>query len=280
MTFRGISDVLIALTQDGEDRPKASVEYGLALAKQATAHVSLTVPTLKLVLTHASMSRIGEQLEAEENSRLHALAHKLADQARDLAAAAQIDYDIHCQQLVHSDLQEAFVRQARLHDLTILDAEESTMDVDFSLMEAALFDVGRPVIVVPRDHREFRCRKVVLAWDGSLRAVRAVADALTLLQAANEVHVLCVEGEKDLSQGASGAGLVKHLSRHGIRAILNEIKCENGDVAETLRARCAATGANMIVMGAYGHSRLRQWILGGVTSSLLRSSPVPLFLSH
>lgn len=154
------------------------------------------------------------------------------------------------------------------------------MDVDFSLMEAALFDVGRPVIVVPRNHPQFRCRKVMVAWDGSLRAVRAVADALPLLQAANDVHVLCVEGEKDLSQEASGAGLVKHFSRHGIRAILNGIKCENGDVAETLRAQCAATDADMIVMGAYGHSRLRQWILGGVTSSLLRLSPVPLFLSH
>ena len=119
----------------------------------------------------------------------------------------------------------------------------------------------------------------LVAWDGSAKAARAVKDALPLLAAAQRVELVTVSGEKDKSRFAPAAEAARRLARHGLDVDVVELSVEHRDVAETLRHRAIEVGADLIVMGAFVHARLRELILGGTTQSLLRSSPVPLFLS-
>ena len=121
--------------------------------------------------------------------------------------------------------------------------------------------------------------RVVIAWYGSAQAARAANDALPFLRAAEAVEIVSVVGEKDLSTSAAGAEFAPHLARHGVNVSVNVLPVV-GDVTEPLRTQVGLFRADMLVMGAYRHSRLQEWFLGGVTQSLLSRSPVPLFLAH
>jgi nucleotide-binding universal stress UspA family protein len=118
-----------------------------------------------------------------------------------------------------------------------------------------------------------------VAWNGSREAARAVADALPLLAAAERVSILMVRPEPDGMGAPPGADVTHHLGRHGVK--VEPVRIDDaGDVGALLLARCAAAGADVLVMGAYGHSRLRELVLGGATRTVLHETTLPVLLSH
>jgi nucleotide-binding universal stress UspA family protein len=167
-----------------------------------------------------------------------------------------------------------------LNDICILDSESQALDIDRDLIEAALFESGRPLIVVPPEIKMFSARHILVAWDGSSKATRALFDALPILRVAETIEVIQVEGEKDLTNIVPGSALAAHLLSHNVKIVAKTIGARDGDVAEVLRRYASRFGVDLIVMGGYAHARIRELILGGVTQSLLRNCPVPLFLSH
>ena len=276
-----IRSVLIGLTKEfGPDEASSALGYGLSLAQQAGAHVTVQAASIGLALTNAWVSKFAAGLVAAENRRLQGLAEAAARSVHADAAAAGIDCTVETSHLDYSHLLNAFRSQARLHDLTILDAESETVTLDRGLMEALLMDSGRPLLIVPAGQDVFRARRIILAWDGSARAARAAADALPFLRVAEAVDVVSVTGEKDLPGTVSGEGIARHLARHGVAATTVNVEAQDGDVAQALRNAADRSGADMIVMGGYVHSRLREMMFGGVTQSLLRQSPVPLFMAY
>jgi nucleotide-binding universal stress UspA family protein len=279
--IENIRSVLIGTTEEGElEEPAAALGYGLSLAAQASAHVTVQAASLKLVLTHVFVSEIGASLVAAENRRLDALAKAVADSARQAAADSGISCSVETPQMAYPQLIESFTRLAISHDVTVLDAEPVAVAVDRGLIEAVLSRSGRPLIVVPASHEKFKANRIVVAWDGSGKAARAVNDALPLLRAADVVELVSVEGEKDLADTVPGAEIAPHLVRHNVNASVLTLPVVDGDVASTLRNHATLTHADMIVMGAFMHSRFREMILGGVTQSMLKHCPVPLFLSY
>jgi len=145
------------------------------------------------------------------------------------------------------------------------------------LFEAALFQSGRPIILVPRRYDgRFRLDRVLIAWDGSVHAARAVAAAMPLL-AETEIHVFTA---KEASKGSNfyGEDLVKHLQRHGLAASLGERSGQ--DVQETIIREVEGYRASLVVMGGYGHSRFRDFVFGGVTRFMLTRMPVPVLMAH
>ena len=119
-----------------------------------------------------------------------------------------------------------------------------------------------------------------VAWDGGASAARAVRDALPLLAAAEMVEVVSVLGEKDITAEASGADIARHLTRHCPEVCVNVLPVGEDGVAATLFAHGILTRADLMVMGGYGHSRLREFILGGVTRDTLARTDIPTLLSH
>jgi nucleotide-binding universal stress UspA family protein len=274
-----IKSVLVGLTEEGEEEPASALSYGLSLANQAGAYATVQAASLKVVLTHTFVRAVAEVVTSE-NDRRRRLSDLVAERARGEAAAAGVVCTAESPQLTYTDLRNTFTAQAHVHDLTVLDAEPIASDVDRGLIEAVLFESGRPVVVVPPGCNVFATRRVVVAWDGSGRAARALHDAMPLLRAAEAVEVVSVVGEKDLSTAVPGAEVAPHLARHGVSATVKDLVAKQGDVAETLRSQAGLFRADLIVMGAFAHSWIREMVLGGVTQSLLKESPVPLFMSY
>ncbi|HEU6441419.1 MAG TPA: universal stress protein [Microvirga sp.] len=278
---RNIKDVLIGLTKEsGPDEISSALGYGLTLAQQAGAHVTVQAISVKLQLTNQWIADFAAGLVQAENQRLHSLAEAAARAAQADAASAGVACSTVSRHLSYPELVVAFRTQARLHDLTIVDAEPEALVPDRGLIEALLMGSGRPLLVVPPEWDTFRARRILFAWDGSARAARAAADALPFLQAAEAVEVVAVTGEKNLPDAVTGADIAPHLARHGVDVKVQPLPALNGDAAETLRNHASLTRADMIVMGGYVHSRLREMVFGGVTQSLLRQSPVPLFMAY
>jgi nucleotide-binding universal stress UspA family protein len=178
-------------------------------------------------------------------------------------------------------------KHARYADLTIVG--KGSMDdpkryPDPFLAEDVVMESGRPVLVVPNaGHFEGLGKRILVCWNGSREAVRAINDAMPLLQAADKVTVLTINPEKSES-GDHGdipsADIALYLARHGVKAEAAAAKTDLSDVGEIILSKAFDAEADMIVAGAYGHSRTREWILGGVTKTLLHETTVPAFMSH
>ncbi len=177
---------------------------------------------------------------------------------------------------------EQFGLIARRFDLAIVgQAEPDKAAVEELIAESALFESGRPVIVVPYIQKApLKLDRVMVCWDGSRPAARAIADAMPLLERAGQVEVVIVANEPGKQDEIPGADMGQHLARHGLKVNINRIVGGHIDVADALLSHAADSSADFIVMGGYGHSRLREFVLGGVTRAILLSMTAPVLMSH
>ena len=142
---------------------------------------------------------------------------------------------------------------------------------------------GRPILVVPYiGARQEMGRNVLVAWNGSREATRAVNDALPILERADKVTVLAVNPKKNGSDHGDipSADIALHLARHGVKAEASRTVSDELKVGPIILSRISDLGADLVVMGAYGHSRMRELLMGGVTRDLLRHMTVPVLMSH
>lgn len=178
---------------------------------------------------------------------------------------------------------DVFATMARRFDLSVIMQSDHENGVHNDLMiEAALFNTGRPVIVVPYIQKDgLKLGRVLCCWDGSRTAARAANDALPLLRRASAVELFIVANEKTRTENEMrGADMAQHLARHGVKVTVETMPAADIDVASVILSHSADCGADMLVMGGYGHSRLREFMLGGVTRGILETMTCPVFMSH
>jgi nucleotide-binding universal stress UspA family protein len=173
-------------------------------------------------------------------------------------------------------------RIGRRFDLIVLgQPERNSLTPNDVIDEAVLFESGRPVIFVPFIQKGgMTLDHVLVCWDGSRAAARAVADALPFLKKAKQVEIVIVSEKPNKKDEIPGADLGQHLARHGLKVEIKHITSPDIGVASTILSYAADSGTDMIVMGGYGHSRLREFVLGGVTRGMLESMTVPVSMSH
>ena len=175
---------------------------------------------------------------------------------------------------------------ARYADIAVFgqnDLDEALPDSDFDVPEAVILDSGRPILLVPyAGHFPKVGSRVMVAWNGSRQATRAVNDALPILKRAEQVIVIAVNPRKGAEGHGDvpGADLSLHLARHGVKAEANHVFADDIAVGDMILSRAADFGVDLIVMGAYGHTRLRETVLGGATRDLLEHMTVPVLMSH
>ena len=171
--------------------------------------------------------------------------------------------------------------QSRYADLTVvsnLDAEEAPVSIA-TLPADLVLASGLPVLAVPAVAPASTVgKRILVAWNASPQAARAVHDAMPLLERADSVRILVVG--KNEPDRILGADIGTHLARHGVKADVEQIEAVASPVEDIIVSAVKAHGADMVVAGAWGHSRLREWVLGGVTKYLLGNASVPLFLAH
>ncbi|WPO40284.1 universal stress protein [Tardiphaga sp. 42S5] len=177
------------------------------------------------------------------------------------------------------EVSDVFVEYGRMRDLMIIPAAPS---YDQWHAESVIFGTGKPTLILPERAlaETFKLNTVMVAWDFSRTAARAIADAIGILEKAKDVRVVTVQNEKEIDTKRSSEEVAKNLSRHGISVTLENVDAAGRPIGEVLKASAASCGADLLVMGAYGHSRFREFILGGATQSLLPDPPLPIMFSH
>jgi nucleotide-binding universal stress UspA family protein len=150
------------------------------------------------------------------------------------------------------------------------------------LAESLVLSSGRPIIMFPARGTVSQVRRILVAWNATRESIRAVADALPLLVKAKAVQVLVVDHERNRAGHGQdpGADIARHLARHGAHVEVLRLSSEGEEVGRLLLSKAAAFGADLLVMGAYGHSHLREWMFGGVTRTVLYEAGLPVLMSR
>jgi nucleotide-binding universal stress UspA family protein len=181
-----------------------------------------------------------------------------------------------------ADIADAALPVARTGDAFVAVRPNGRANEPQDLVENLLYGTGRHLFLVPEDWKDLTpLDNAIVAWNGSRESARALAESLPYLHQASKVGVLVVEGEHQTETDALKANdAVLHLRHHGIGAVKYRAFGEEDETADVLIAECHALGANLLVMGSYGHSRLHDLLPGSTTSRILRRSPIPLLIAH
>lgn len=276
-----VKDILLNLECD-ESRNSA-LGYAISMAETLDAHLAsvafagraLLPGYLMLDLPASILTDILAKSEKEARSAI----------VRFEVAAKRNRLSVEPRLITESELRppDIFSAMARRFDLSVImqsdDARGANNNV---LIEAALFGSGRPVIVVPYIQKDgLKLNRIVCCWDGSRAAARAVNDALPLLKKAQVVELFIAANEKTRNERENrGLDIGNHLARHGVKVEVTIASAADIGVTDAILSHVADCSASMIVMGGYGHSRLREFVLGGVTRGILSTMTVPVFMSH
>ena len=274
-----IKDVVVNLS--GTAPQDFAADYAVSVAKTFGAHITGIAFVYEPVIPDTVMGGIPTdliELQREENTKAASAAVSRFEAA---AKAAAVSAATRVLDASLGGAAATFGQIARRFDIAVVGQAQPERGAAEELMiEGALFESGRPVIVVPYIQKQgLKLERVMACWDGGRTAARAIGDAMPLLARAKAVDVVIVT-ERDKNDEVTGANMSEHLARHGVRAEVKRIAKGDIDVQAAILDYAADSGADLIVMGGYGHSRLREFILGGVTRSILKSMTVPVLMSH
>ena len=275
-------DILLTLTSYPEPTPDSVVEDAVSIATALGAHLAAVSCEVHVQVPGNILSGSIPNISgiiAGEAERSRSSARNLLAAFDAVAARAGVSHESIVEKCLTFEVPELLVDYAKLRDLTIVPVPES---YDQWYAETVIFGSGRPTLILPETPRArpFELGTVVVAWDFSRAAARAVSDALPLLERAKKVRVVTVSNEKALDTKHSAEELAKNLARHGIDVVLDRVDADGRRIGEVLESYALLNKADVLVMGAYGHARWREFILGGATKSLLSKPPLPILLSH
>ncbi|MDO9296425.1 universal stress protein [Bradyrhizobium sp.] len=271
-------DILVALNSYPDPTPVSVVEDAVAVAATLGAHLAAIACETHVQLPgHFISAPMVDGMIAGEVAKSRKSAHELLAAFDAAATKAGILHEAIFEKCLTLEIPDLLVEYARLRDLTILPASS-----DQWYAESVIFGSGKPTLILPvsPSRRPFQVGTVAVAWDFSRAAARAISDALPILELAKQVRIVTVDNEKALGTKRSGEELAKNLSRHGIDVVLDKVDAKGRPIGEVLVSYTSSQNADLLVMGAYGHSKWREFVLGGATRSLLSKPPLPILLSH
>ncbi len=261
------------------------IETALQLAKRHDAHITGLYVLYQPDIPGYVQAQIGaEVIERQVRRAVEEADLALADFEKQAASEGLL----HDKILEQGLCEDVLISHTRCADILVVgqnDPDQGQYHGDKSLPDRLILNVGRPVLIVPYAGRYRDIGKnVYIAWDGSRPAVRALNDALPILEMAEKVTVLSVNppgnGQDDTMDETPGAGICQHLARHGIKAKADHVISDDVSGADMLLSRAADGGADLIVMGAYGHARWREVVLGGFTQHMLAHMTVPVLMAN
>jgi nucleotide-binding universal stress UspA family protein len=261
---------------------KAVGDYAVSMAGALEAHITGIAIAYIPNIPGASMGYLPiETIEAQQRENEMA-AEDAADHFTVASAKVGVAAEPHVLRAGFPAAAEQFGRMARRFDLAIVgQVEPDSNSVEAAIAESALFESGRPIVIVPYVQRApLKLDRVMVCWDGSRAAARAISDSMPLLERAGSIEVVIVTNDRGKHDEIAGADMGLHLARHGVKVEVTRISRGKLDVVDALLSHAADSGADFMVMGGYGHSRLREFVLGGVTRGMLHSMVVPTLMSH
>lgn len=223
------------------------------------------------------------QVERESNAAVHAAMEAFSRCVEENGLALSETPLAHqasaCFQHASGEVEALAARACKYVDMVVAARQYGKNPAYDAALAGALFGSGRPVLFIPEQQPQDLTQTIVIAWNGSLEAARAVQAALPLLKQAARVYILTVQGKGERETSAADA-LIGYLCAHGISAQASIFAKEKHGAGEMLLAKAAERKATLLVMGAFSHSRMRERLFGGVTRALLEHAPLPLFMMH
>ena len=278
-------DLLLHIDTYPTPTPDAGIEEAVLLA--ASLGGKLTALALEIEIpVHSNrmaddLIGLSDMATAEEARSRKACEDGLAHFSAEAIAAGVYQATISAR-ANHYDAADDVAKIARTYDLCLLPRIGGS-DGQFEVAQSVVFGSGRPVLTFKTGTAGPLIQgpgEVVIAWDGSRNAARALADALPLLVRAKFVRILTVMNEKPGVPATVGADAQRHLQAHGVEATLDEVDADGGTISAAFDRYLDRTRPDLLVMGAYGHSRAREFLLGGATQHILNRLPCPALLSH
>ena len=275
-----IKDIVVNLTV-GAQRDVAA-DYAVSLGRTIGAHVAGVGFCYEVVVPGSVFGSVAVSLIQAQRTENEKAANAAIANFEQSARLAGVSFE---RRLITASLVDGvdmFGRMTRRYDLAVVaQAEPDSPPGRDMIIEAALFQSGRPVVIVPYIQKDAaKLDRVMVCWDGSRNAARATADAMPLLARAKSVEVVVVASGHGSTKELPGADFAQHLARHGLKVELSELVAADIDVPNTILSHAADAGTDFIVMGGYGHSRWREFVLGGATRGILTSMTVPVLMSH
>ncbi|MBI3702899.1 MAG: universal stress protein [Rhizobiales bacterium] len=274
-----IKDIVVNLGLGDHDH---AGDFAISVADTFQSHVLGVAFAYEPIIPGTVMGGIPPEFIEAQRAESEKRAKAATSRFEQAAKRAGVSFESLIVSASISGAADKLGRLGRRFDLVVVGQPEREKAVpDEVVDEGVLFDSGRPVIFVPFIQTAgLKLDRVMVCWDGSRAATRAIADSLPFLRKAKQVEIVMVANGRSKSDEIPGADLGQHLARHGLKVEVKRIASPDIDVASTILSYAADSSADMIVMGGYGHSRLREFILGGVTRGLLESMTVPALMSH
>ncbi len=274
-----IKDIVVNLALG--DRDPAG-NFAVSVAETFQAHLLGVAFVYDPVIPGSVMGGIPPEFLESQRAESQGQANAAIKRFSESAKRAGISYEAISVNSSVSGAADRLGRLARRFDVAIVGQPEREKSAPAEILdEGVLFDSARPVIMVPFIQKDgLKLGRVLACWDGSRAATRAIANSMPFLEKAKQVDLVIVAGGRAKSDEVPGADIGQHLARHGLKVDVKRITSPDIDVASTILSYAADCSADMIVMGGYGHSRLREFVLGGVTRGILESMTVPTLMSH
>ena len=274
-----LKDVVVNLS--GRAPLDFAADYATSIAATFGAHVTGIAFLYEPVIPDGTLGGVPVdliELQREENSKIARDAISRFEAGVKKAGVASETRQLDA---TFGGAATRFAQVARRFDISVVaQAQREQGATDELIIEGALFESGRPVIVVPYIQKSgLTLERVLACWDGGRTAARAIADAMPFLERAKAVDLVIVAEERKNDE-ITGVRMSEHLTRHGVAVSVKRIAKGDLAVKDVILSYAADSGADFMVMGGYGHSRLREFILGGVTRGILNSMTVPVLMSH
>ncbi|WAP70554.1 universal stress protein [Jiella pelagia] len=271
--------ILVCL--DAAERVDRLLDVALPIAERHGAHV------VGLHLTPSALADLATEISVEYLEETRKSLRQTADDVRAAfaarSAATDVSMEWRCEEPTGPDYARSVIRHALCSDLVVVAQSHASQWQGGGLVTDVLFETGRPILFVPREGRYGAVgKRPVVAWNGTREAARAAFDAIPLMSAADVVRVLAIDPHRSGAKTglAPVADLAASLARYGLTVEPNVTHSGDIGTADALLSYLADVGADLLVMGCYGHSRIREMLFGGVTRQILQQMTAPVLMSR
>lgn len=268
----------------GTGQDDTEIDRAARIAEGLGAHLTLLVLGIAPPPPSSPYGVVSNDIWAGEIREGQAEAQARAEAIEARLAGRETGLTISSQYVDRATVATLAARFARYADLTLIAPQaEGAELVQSWVINGALFESGRPVVILPKGETAFpRVRRVMISWDASVEAAKSVYDSIELMQGAEAVDVVLIDPVPTFEGHGPepGADLATYLARHGISTTIHRLPREGKEVAGILQRTATDLGADLVVMGGFGHSRLRQRIFGGTTTSMIKESKIPVLMAH
>jgi nucleotide-binding universal stress UspA family protein len=276
-----IKDIVVNLPVGGA--ADVATPFAVSIAAELAAHLTgIAFRCEPVIPAMVDMYGIPPAIIASQRAEIEEAAKTAVADFEEAVSRAAVSGQAHIVDAPVDGAPGMLASIARRFDLSVLAQPQPGEPALARLfVEAALFESGRPVLIVPYIQTAgLKLERVLVGWDGSRNAARAIGDAMPLLVQAKATEIVMVAGEPAKSDELPGAEIAHHLARHGIKVEVERIPATDVDIASTILSHAADVSADFLVMGGYGHSRMREFMLGGATRGILGSMTIPTLMSH